>query len=139
MPDISFWQQRIGLLRPPAAPRVGVHGRGVVQDGVDHTPRRLDGLLAGEQPTIAVEGRLSAEPCWLNDMSSTCGVHPAPGVLPTSVIPTSLSGQIRKRSRLVASECRRSNMSCGGRRNRNETSVAVTGMHLPARMRIPGF
>ena len=75
-------------------------------------------------------------PACANDRSATSGTQPAPGFFPTSVSPTSLSGQIRNRRRFAAEGGIGPRISSGGRWNRNDTSVAVTGMHFPALMTI---
>src|SRR6266699_5088669 len=69
--------------------------------------------------------------------ASSCdsGSHPAPGFLPARVMVTAVSGQTRNRSSLAAGSGARPKMSRGGRRNRMVTSVAVTGRHLPARIK----
>ena len=61
---------------------------------------------------------------------------PPPGFLPASVRPTAVSGQTRNRSESRTANGSIPNTSCGGRRKRIFTSVAVTGMHLAARIRI---
>ena len=51
-------------------------------------------------------------------------------------MPTAVSGQIRNRSMSSGSMGSMPNRSCGGGLNVIAISVAVTGMHLPARIRI---
>ena len=81
-------------------------------------------------------GRMSEPDCPANVRSSSSGSIPAPGFLPARVRPTAVSGQIRKRSESRTANGSMPNTSCGGRLKRMLTSVAVTGMHLPARIRI---
>jgi hypothetical protein len=79
---------------------------------------------------------MSAPASCANDSSSACGSHPAPGFLPCRVMLTAVSGQIRNRSRSSGAIGSIPNTSCGGDLKVMVTSVAVTGMHLPARIRI---
>ena len=77
---------------------------------------------------------MSAPGCSANLRFSGSGSQPAPGFLPTRDSVTRFSGLIRKRRVLAVSL--RPNSSCGGRRKVTVTSVAVTGRHLPARIKM---
>ena len=56
--------------------------------------------------------------------------------MPASDRETAVSGQTRNRSWLRCGSGARPNRSRGGWRNLTVTSVAVTGRHLPARIRM---
>ena len=56
MPAISVDEDPGRFCRAPGARLVIVEGCPVVQDPVDHAPRRLDGILAGEQRLVAARG-----------------------------------------------------------------------------------
>jgi hypothetical protein len=74
--------------------------------------------------------------CCANASSSACGSQPAPGFFPCTVRLTAASGQIRNLSMSSGRTGSIPNTSCGGGLNVMAMSVAVTGMHLPARIRI---
>ena len=55
VPVFALRQQADGLVRPPAAPGVGVHRDHVPEHGVDDPPGRLHRVLRSEQPALPVE------------------------------------------------------------------------------------
>jgi hypothetical protein len=71
-----------------------------------------------------------------NTRSCIGGSRPAPGFFPARASPISVLGQIRNRSVLCMRVQEIPNTSKGTSRNRMPTSVAVTGVVFPARMRI---
>ena len=81
-------------------------------------------------------GRMSGPGCSAKLSSSASGSQPAPGFLPTSDRLTWSSGLTRNRRRLAGAWSPSPKASCGGRRKVIVTSVAVTGRHLPARIRM---
>src|SRR5262249_5083470 len=56
VPGVPVGQQPVRLLGAPAALGVGVDWRGVTEHRVDDLPGRLDGVLLGEQPALALQG-----------------------------------------------------------------------------------
>ena len=81
-------------------------------------------------------GRMSDPLCSANTRSCACASRPAPGFFPIRVMPIWVSGQMRNRRLLLICVVPAPNTSNGTGRNRTLTSVAVTGIVLPARITI---
>ena len=77
---------------------------------------------------------MSDPDCPANESSCGCGSQPAPGFFPCSTRLTRVSGQTRNRSVSAGRSGSMPNTSCGGSLKAMLTSVAVTGMHFPARI-----
>ena len=121
-----------------------MHGDGVAEHRVDDLPGGFHGVLPGEQPAVPVQGRAD-EPVIGADVGPGLlrerellrqRLPPGTGLLPCRVRPTCVSGQIRNLSVSSGTIGSIPNTSCGGALKVMLISVAVTGMHLPARIRI---
>ncbi len=121
-----------------------MHRHRIAEHRVDDLPGRLDGVLPGEQPAVPVQCRAD-EPVVGADVGpgllrepELLGLRfpPGPGFLPCRVRLTAVSGQIRNLSMSWGVMGSMPNTSCGGALKVTAISVAVTGMVLPARIRM---
>ena len=142
--------RRAAARRLPSGPRSPARractGTTSPSTGSTTSPGRLDGVLAREQPPLAGQRRADqpvvgphVRPPAARRRSAPRAAAASPG--PASCRPgcsADLGVGVDPEPQGVAhaAASARPNTSCGGRRNRNDTSVAVTGRHLPARIRI---